>query len=53
MLTKTYMSNPRVSEADGFAGGICVLRNSTYVDMELLSVDDQVVNCLVRVERDK
>lgn len=44
---KTYMNNTIVFEACGFAGGIWIFWDNSSLQLESLSIHDQIVNVLV------
>lgn len=47
ILNRSYLSSFLASEANGFAGGIWILWNSSVVNVELISMDDQFINVII------
>lgn len=48
ILVKSYFTDYIVSEANGFASGIWILWDASILNVEPLTVDDQVLNVLVK-----
>lgn len=48
ILSATYLSSFTVSEATGYAGGIWIMWDPTVVQIDIVSVDDQIVNMVVK-----
>lgn len=48
ILSRTHFNDSIVSEAAGFADGIWILWDNTQLNLEMISIDDQFINVLVR-----
>lgn len=48
ILQKTYLNRIYVAEACGFSGGIWLLWDDTLLDLEVISINDQIITMAVK-----